>query len=361
MNEQTFETELIRHIEHVAGSKQWQYEKGIRTTEALWQNFKAILEGHNQYALEGPLSVTEFAQVKAVISGLATPYQAGQFLYGLNGVSQVEVDLDDGPPRLPHRLRPEAGGGGGHGVPGGQPDRAPRRHHRQAEPALRHHPAHQRPPRHPDRGKMRHPRRGRGPEPDAPVHRRGPVRGHLLHPADPGGHDPPQRQIHGGHHRRALQQGLRLQLAAPRGQHHRPQLAGICRRHAQHPHGPPDGHQLHDPRRHPEQAEPQGHASPTRSTPPRGSSTASRRPTSSGAAAKWATSGTPPARGRPSPASRPPGWPAASPGWTRWSSWWTASPSPARPARATGPTTPTATATTKPAGAPWKAPAAPQT
>jgi len=96
MNEQTFETELIRHIEHVAGSKQWQYEKGIRTTEALWQNFKAILEGHNQYALEGPLSVTEFAQVKAVISGLATPYQAGQFLYGLNGVSQVEVDLDDG-------------------------------------------------------------------------------------------------------------------------------------------------------------------------------------------------------------------------------------------------------------------------
>ncbi|KLD57454.1 hypothetical protein WP50_33765 [Lactiplantibacillus plantarum] len=25
-----------------------------------------------------------------------TPYQAGQFLYGLNGVSQIEIDLDDG-------------------------------------------------------------------------------------------------------------------------------------------------------------------------------------------------------------------------------------------------------------------------
>src|SRR5699024_5209862 len=30
------------------------------------------------------------------ISNLKTPYEAGQFLYGLNGVSQVEVDLDSG-------------------------------------------------------------------------------------------------------------------------------------------------------------------------------------------------------------------------------------------------------------------------
>lgn len=25
-----------------------------------------------------------------------TPFQAGQFLYGMNGVSQIEVDMDDG-------------------------------------------------------------------------------------------------------------------------------------------------------------------------------------------------------------------------------------------------------------------------
>ncbi len=96
MNEQKFETELIAHIENVDGWKQWHYEAGIKTTEDLWSNFKNILELHNQSTLDHPLSVMEFAQVKNIISGLNTPYQAGQFLYGLNGVSQVEVDLDDG-------------------------------------------------------------------------------------------------------------------------------------------------------------------------------------------------------------------------------------------------------------------------
>lgn len=50
----------------------------------------------NQDKLDRPLSDIEFNQVKSVISNLNTPYEAGQFLYGLNGVSQVEVDLDDG-------------------------------------------------------------------------------------------------------------------------------------------------------------------------------------------------------------------------------------------------------------------------
>lgn len=41
--------------------------------------------------------MVEFAQVKAVINSLGnSPYKAGQFLYGLNGVSQIEIDLDDG-------------------------------------------------------------------------------------------------------------------------------------------------------------------------------------------------------------------------------------------------------------------------
>ena len=34
--------------------------------------------------------------MKRVINQLDTPYKAGQFLYGVNGVSQVEVDLDNG-------------------------------------------------------------------------------------------------------------------------------------------------------------------------------------------------------------------------------------------------------------------------
>ena len=77
-------------------SKLWKYEPTIKTTEALWKNFRKILYQLNQNQLTQPLSDTEFKQVQKVINELYTPYQAGQFLYGINGVSQVEVNLDDG-------------------------------------------------------------------------------------------------------------------------------------------------------------------------------------------------------------------------------------------------------------------------
>ena len=120
MNENQFETELIQYItsgtitkpEHLEGisdfianeapsdyvvkTKLWRYEPKIKTTDQLWHNFKAILEQHNQSTLDHPLSTVEFNQVKKIISSIQTPYEAGQFLYGLNGVSQIEIDLDDG-------------------------------------------------------------------------------------------------------------------------------------------------------------------------------------------------------------------------------------------------------------------------
>lgn len=120
MNENRFETELIQYItsgtitkpEHLEGigssavnerpvdyvvkTKLWKYEPQIKTTDQLWDNFKAILEQHNQNTLDHPLSTVEFNQVKKIISDIQTPYEAGQFLYGLNGVSQIEIDLDDG-------------------------------------------------------------------------------------------------------------------------------------------------------------------------------------------------------------------------------------------------------------------------
>ena len=113
MKERNFEEELIRYLSgenvtdavgdrvretgsYMAKAKLWKYEPHIKTTEALWENFKQILEQHNQSTLEHPLSVVEFHQVKKIISNLRTPYEAGQFLYGLNGVSQIEIDLDDG-------------------------------------------------------------------------------------------------------------------------------------------------------------------------------------------------------------------------------------------------------------------------
>ena len=86
----------IRAPQYLSSEKFWPYERGIKSTQQLWANFKTILEHHNQNVLDRPLSDVEFAQVRNTISNLRTPYQAGQFLYGLNGVSQIEVDLDDG-------------------------------------------------------------------------------------------------------------------------------------------------------------------------------------------------------------------------------------------------------------------------
>ena len=72
-------------------------EPTIKTTERHFGiTFRKILYQLNQNQLTQPLSDTEFKQVQKVINELYTPYQAGQFLYGINGVSQVEVDLDDG-------------------------------------------------------------------------------------------------------------------------------------------------------------------------------------------------------------------------------------------------------------------------
>ncbi len=114
MNENQFEQELIDHMTHQSQShinphvirektagyitevNNWKYEPHIKTTDDLWDNFKEILERHNWMTLNHRLSETEFNQVKKVISDLKSPYHAGQFIYGLNGVSQVEVDLDDG-------------------------------------------------------------------------------------------------------------------------------------------------------------------------------------------------------------------------------------------------------------------------
>lgn len=79
------------------GEVGWTYEPSIKTTKDLWANFRRILEQNNQGRLHNqPLTDTEFSQVKQQIENLKTPYEAGQFLYGVNGVSQVEVVRDTG-------------------------------------------------------------------------------------------------------------------------------------------------------------------------------------------------------------------------------------------------------------------------
>ncbi len=95
-SELAFEMEVVDYLTKIGGVKQWEYKKDIKTSEQLWGNFKAILEQNNRARLDQPLSVTEFNQVKKIITSIESPYKAGQFLYGVNGVSEIEVDLDNG-------------------------------------------------------------------------------------------------------------------------------------------------------------------------------------------------------------------------------------------------------------------------
>ncbi|WEV54708.1 HsdR family type I site-specific deoxyribonuclease [Leuconostocaceae bacterium ESL0723] len=94
--ETDFEKELIKHLQVIGGTKQWEYLPHIKTTDQLWDNFKQILERNNAKVLNQSLSKDEFDQVKKYISSLETPYEAGVFLYGLNGVCEIDIDLDSG-------------------------------------------------------------------------------------------------------------------------------------------------------------------------------------------------------------------------------------------------------------------------
>lgn len=95
-SELEFEREVIDYLTRIGGVKQWEYKSDIKTTEQLWQNFKQILEQNNRARIDEPLSDTEFGQVKRAFELIKSPYEAGQFLYGTNGVSEIELDLDNG-------------------------------------------------------------------------------------------------------------------------------------------------------------------------------------------------------------------------------------------------------------------------
>ncbi|BDR55023.1 DEAD/DEAH box helicase [Bombiscardovia apis] len=95
-NELDFEKELINYLETLGGAKQWEYMKNIKTIDGLWENFREILNRNNADKLNGQLLTdSEFAQVKKVICDLKSPYEAGRWIYGMNGVTQVEVERDD--------------------------------------------------------------------------------------------------------------------------------------------------------------------------------------------------------------------------------------------------------------------------
>lgn len=94
--ELAFEDELIDYLQHLGGTKQWEYRPEIKTIPQLWDNFRTILERNNADKLQGkPLSDQEFAQVQKEICAQTSPFKAGQWIYGVNGVTQVQIQRDD--------------------------------------------------------------------------------------------------------------------------------------------------------------------------------------------------------------------------------------------------------------------------
>ncbi len=87
--ESVLEKRLIDQL--CSDESQWTYRPDIRTEDALWDNFKYILEQNNKAKLNDiPLSESEFAKIKNDLSH-ASFYDAGKWLVGENGKVYVHV------------------------------------------------------------------------------------------------------------------------------------------------------------------------------------------------------------------------------------------------------------------------------
>lgn len=93
--EKDMEAKLIHQL--TERESQWKYRKDIHTEEDLWNNFRHKLDLINVAALDGvPITDNEFRQIKAFINEKAvTPYTAGCWLAGENGVAQIPLIRDD--------------------------------------------------------------------------------------------------------------------------------------------------------------------------------------------------------------------------------------------------------------------------
>ncbi len=87
--ESAIEKRLIDQL--CSDESQWTYRPDIRTEDALWANFKYILEQNNKAKLDDiPLSDSEFAKIKNDLSH-ASFYDAAKWLVGENGKVYVHV------------------------------------------------------------------------------------------------------------------------------------------------------------------------------------------------------------------------------------------------------------------------------
>ena len=92
-DELKLEKDLINQL--ITGKSQWTYEPKIKTHEALWANFRRILENNNKSILkEHPLTDSEFRQIQNAMT-FSSFYEAGKFLVGENGLAKVSLQRED--------------------------------------------------------------------------------------------------------------------------------------------------------------------------------------------------------------------------------------------------------------------------
>lgn len=93
--EAVMEKKLIEQL--TKGVSQWTYRPDIRTEDDLWNNFRDKLNRNNKAVLDGlEITDSEFLQIKAFINETGmTPFKAGCWLAGENGVAQIPLVRDD--------------------------------------------------------------------------------------------------------------------------------------------------------------------------------------------------------------------------------------------------------------------------
>lgn len=91
--EAKLEEDLINQL--IKGESQWIYRQDLSSEEALWDNFKTILERNNRQTLKDrPLTTQEFLQIRAQLT-FSSFYEAAIWLAGENGVAKVQVQRED--------------------------------------------------------------------------------------------------------------------------------------------------------------------------------------------------------------------------------------------------------------------------
>lgn len=92
MIETTLEQNLIEQLSQ--GVSQWTYRPDLKNEKDLWNNFRKLLEIHNQDKLDGkPLSDAEFNRIKNSVTSTSF-YDAGEKLTGENGAYYVQINRD---------------------------------------------------------------------------------------------------------------------------------------------------------------------------------------------------------------------------------------------------------------------------